>query len=124
MEERSKMDDRLQKAFDFASDSTKQLITLSTGVLALTITFNKDIVGGDPGQASLILFIAWVLYLLSIVCGIWTLLALTGNLEPTGAHRNTSPSIRTRNVTLPSLLQISAFLLATLLTVIFGIVAV
>jgi hypothetical protein len=118
------MDDRIQKAFDFASDSTKQLITLSTGVLALTITFNNDIVGGDPGQASLILFGAWFLYLVSIIFGIWTLLALTGNLEPTGTHENTAPSIRTGNVTLPSILQISAFLLATLATVIFGVVTV
>ena len=116
------MDDRSQKAFDFAGDSTKQLITLSTGVLALTITFSKDIIGGDPGKLSIILFVAWGVYLLSIVFGMWTLLALTGNLEPSNRNdRDTPPSIRTPNVTLPSILQIGTFLLATFLTVVFGV---
>ena len=30
------------KAFDFALESTKQMIALSTGVLAITITFLKE----------------------------------------------------------------------------------
>ncbi|KQT20825.1 hypothetical protein ASG31_16700 [Chryseobacterium sp. Leaf404] len=34
-----------KKAFDFAADTVKQLITLATGIIALTITFSKDILG-------------------------------------------------------------------------------
>lgn len=125
------MDKRTEKAFDFASDATKQLITLSTGVLALTITFAKDILSNVSGMTSVLLVVGWVLYLLSIACGIWTLLALTGNLAPMGSSSepgNEDPqsqraSIRTGNVIIPSVLQIIAFLIATASTVAFGISA-
>jgi hypothetical protein len=29
----------LEKAFDFAQDTTKQVLTLSSGIIALTVTF-------------------------------------------------------------------------------------
>src|SRR5690242_1048270 len=51
------------KAFDFAQDVTKQLITLSTGVIALTITFLKDVATKAPSGALDFLHIAWVLFL-------------------------------------------------------------
>lgn len=113
------MDERIKKAFDFASDTTKQLITLATGVIALTITFSKDFLGTVPADAKGFATWAWFAYLFSILCGVWTLLALTGTLESTAA-----PSIRGWNVRLPSILQILAFLAATLLTVLFGIRAI
>jgi len=76
------MDERVKKAFDFASDSTKQLITLSTAILALTITFNKDVLHNVSAGTRIILTCAWFVYLLSICLGISTLLALTGTLDP------------------------------------------
>lgn len=36
------IDDGVKKAFDFAADLTKQLMTLATAILALIITFSKD----------------------------------------------------------------------------------
>src|SRR5438093_11141888 len=116
------MEERSKKAFDFASDSTKQLTTLATGIVTLMITFSKDIVGGKPGLwPRLILAVAWFIYLLSIGFGIQTLLALTGTLEPVGPQAQTcKASIRGANVTIPSACQIVTFLIATLLTVVFG----
>jgi hypothetical protein len=116
------MEPRVQKAFDFACDSTKQLIALATGIVALTVTFSKDILGGvDVGPRSL-LMAAWSVYLISIVCGVWTLLALTGSLEPLRSlDKLPAASIRGKNVTLPSIVQIGTFLLATALVVVFGI---
>src|SRR5215468_10416340 len=72
-----------RKAFDFAADATKQILTLSTGILALTITFAKDILGA-PGHWSRLLGWSWILYLISILCGVWTLLALTGSFSSSG----------------------------------------
>ena len=88
------VDPRVDKAFEFAKDSTKQLITLSTGIVALTITFAKDILGGVPAGPRRLLFAAWVVYLISIICGRWTLLALTGSLEPKKNGDTPVPSIR------------------------------
>lgn len=117
------MEPRSQKAFEFASNSVKQLITLSTGIVALTITFAKDILHGVSLGPRALLIGAWLVYLLSITFGVWTLLALTGSLEPEGADPQNWPraSIRGKNVKIPSVLQVLSFLLGTLLTVAFGI---
>lgn len=76
------MDDQLKLAFEYASDLAKQLITLSTGVLAVSITFTKDILGGVPPRGVTALKVAWVLLLLSTLAGAWTLAALAGSLAP------------------------------------------
>lgn len=113
----------IDKAFDFAQESTKQLITLSTAILALTITFRADVIGVGTGGKGLIIA-AWCCYLVSIGFGIVTLLALAGNLH------NPAPGdkgIYSWNITLFAILQIIFFglgLLGTLLYVaIFGIKA-
>jgi hypothetical protein len=116
------MTDKQSKAFDFAADVAKQFITLSTGILALTITFAKDIGGGPSQGAPLLLGLSWVLYLVSILGGVWTLMALTGELEPVGAAE--SPSIRRGNVIVPALIQIATFSGATglVITYAFGVI--
>jgi ketosteroid isomerase-like protein len=70
-----------KKAFDFASEATKQLLTLSTGIIAVTITFSKDILISVPFSAKVFLMTAWGAYVLSLVFGLFTLLALTGELQ-------------------------------------------
>jgi hypothetical protein len=74
----TKMDKNIEKAFDFAQDTTKQLITLATGVIALTITFLSDVIKTAPASSVTWLHSAWVLYLVSIVFGILTLLNSQG----------------------------------------------
>jgi len=76
------MEERVKKAFDFASESTKQLITLSTAILTLTITFSNDVFQSVDAWTKELLTYAWIIYLLSILFGILTLLALTGTLDP------------------------------------------
>lgn len=73
---------RTQKAFDFYADATKQLITLSTAIIAVVITFAKDILGNLPGLAKLSLIAALTCYLVSVWYGLGTLLGLTGALQP------------------------------------------
>jgi TRAP-type C4-dicarboxylate transport system permease small subunit len=107
--------ERGKKAVDFAADVVKQLLALSTGILALTITFATDIVGNRE-TPTVLLGISWIAYILSILFGLWALFAMTGELEQLPARANDQveePSIRGRNVTLPAILQIVTFLAAT-----------
>jgi len=105
-------------AVNAASDLSKQLISLSSGIIALTITFTKDSVH-DSKRARRLISIAWVGYFLSILCGIWELMAITGTLEPIDGHAE--PSIRGSNVVIPSMAQILTFAVSTLLIIAFGI---
>jgi hypothetical protein len=61
----------------------------------------------------------WVCYLLSILFGVWTLMALAGNLERPNAPSK-EPSIYARNIRVPSILQLLAFLVAVVFTLLFG----
>jgi len=113
------METRLQKAFDFAQEATKQLIGLSTGIIALTITFLGDV--ADSGSVAF-LQAAWVLYLVSVILGILTLLTLAGNLErPTDGD---NPTIYGTNIRTLAIGQVLSFAAALGLTLIFGFTAV
>lgn len=116
------MDERIKKAFDFAQESTKQFIALSSGIIALTITFSKDFIKSVPPEVRLLALCAWGFYLVSVFFGLWTLLALTGTLEPSKGEAK--PSIRGKNITIPSGLQILTFFVGLVLTAIFGARAV
>lgn len=110
-----------KKAFDFCADATKQLMTISTAVVTLTITFAKDFVINVRPSAKIWAYLAWVALFLSILSGIFVLLALTAELEPKDPmHR---PASIRAGATGWSFLQQVMFLVAIILTVIFGITA-
>jgi hypothetical protein len=117
------VDERRQKAFDFAADSSRQMVTLSTAIVALTVTFASEIFGNPSDLETSVLVAAWIAYLASIIGGVWTMLALTGTLEPTNGE-TVDPSIRGGNVRTPAFVQTIAFVLATLLIVVFGALSV
>lgn len=112
------MDDEIKTAFEFARDSTQQLITLATGIIALAITFSSDVVENPSSTAKLLAGLSWGALLLSVFFGLWCLLALTGTLADGGT------SIRSRNITIPSILQILTFVGGLVLTVVFGVLAI
>jgi len=124
------MKENEKKAFDFAAETTKQLITLSTVIIALTITFSKDIIGGADNEARVCIFWAWGLFIASVFFGILTLMALTGTLQQRKKNKTEEESennlkekeisIYRFNIRLPSILQIFLFLAALILTAIFG----
>jgi hypothetical protein len=116
------MDDRSKTAFAFAQDTTKQLITLATGIMALTITFFHDFATSASALSKTLMAASWVLYVLSIIFGLVALMAMTGSLQPAKAD-DSPPSIRGSNVTTPAILQILLFLLALAVTVLAGILA-
>lgn len=112
-----------RKAFDFAQETTKQLLTLATAIFALTLTFIKDVASGEEGKEALgWLHWGWGLYIASIAFGVLTLMMLAGNLEkPHGGQR---PSIYGANIVVVAILQVIAFGVALVLTAVFGIKAI
>lgn len=106
----------MKKAFDFAADLTKQLITLATGMIGLTITFVRDFLKGAPADARPYAYWAWVAFLVSVALGILTLSTLTGNLAKTP-----NPTPYARNTTGLSIAQFCAFFLGLILTVVFAV---
>lgn len=117
--------DQVKLGFEFAKSSSEQLISLSTGILALSITFTKDIANGIPRKATWILGLSWLFYLVSIICGFDHLSALTGQLVPGTASAKIDPPLVhgigevARG---PMKLQILTFGAATLLMLVYGVV--
>lgn len=114
------MDDKRKLAFSFAQDVTKQLLSFSTAIIGLTVTFTKAFSTPSGSLDRGLLGLSWALLLLSIFFGIWTLLAMTGTLEP---NEEQAPSIRGQNVTIPSLIQILLFIVGLGLTIAYGVVS-
>ncbi|HEY4779206.1 MAG TPA: hypothetical protein VIH47_06415 [Solirubrobacterales bacterium] len=105
------------KAFDYAQEATKQVLTLATAVVTITVSFLKDIVSAAPGDARTLLYIAWGLFTLSILGGIATLYNLTGHV---GEAETSSEGINVFGIRLFSGLQLISFVLAIACVVYFG----
>lgn len=107
--------------FQSTNDLAKQLITLSTGSLALSITFTKDIIKSAVPVVTWPLKIAWVAWLLSVCFGIWTMMAVTGMVfkitEKTGVSESVTYG---ENVSIPALLQILMFVVGIVLLIVHG----
>jgi hypothetical protein len=117
----SEMDDQTKAAFASASDTSKQVITLATGLLALEITFAKDVIGKLGAIEKTVAAVSWILLLLSVIAGMWTLLALTGSLSQ--GNSLTPKAISASHIRIPAILQILLFHAGLLLTVL-GAIAV
>ncbi len=113
--------DPVQLGFTFAKEVATQLITLSTGILALSITYHKDIVKGAPLSREGLLRSAWCAHLVSILGGVWTLMALTGTLMPVNPRGRGVPLEFGWNVRMPASLQVFGFFLGiVLLVIVYG----
>ena len=132
------MEENQKKAFDFAVDLTKQLITLSTAIITLTVTFSKDILGGVDDSNKYLLLTSWIFFIISIFLGVLTLMALTGNLDPMAKKQPKNDdgirpdpvkpepilTITSNNVTSTARWQVWTFLFALVLTIWYGYCAV
>ena len=128
------MEENKKKAFDFAADLTKQLITLSTAIITITVTFSKDIIGVIDDSNKYLLLFSWIVFIISILLGLMTLMALTGNLDPMPQKRsknedeskhepiepNPTLTITSKNVTSTAKWQVWTFLIALVLTCWYG----
>lgn len=99
-------------AFETIIETAKQIITLSTGLIALGILFAKDFAGGAPSGARVLLGLSWLFLLFSMLIAIFvTLGTVTGAL---GKHSHDEPANPyADNITTAAKLQ-SGFFLAGL----------
>lgn len=113
---------RVTKSFDFAADVTKQLIALSTAIISLCVAFTDKIFSSYAAQShSTTLLIALCCFVVSIVLGIFTLMALAGHLgKPTsdGSTTNQSP-IYEGNVRFFSIGQMLTFVIAIIIAMVY-----
>jgi hypothetical protein len=111
---------RADKAFSFAQEVPKQLITLSTGVFALTLTFAEKIEGSATAARGFLEW-AWGFYLGTILLGVVVLMTLAGHIDdpPDDAH----DTIYTPGIVVMAGAQILVFFTALILTLIYGVKA-
>jgi hypothetical protein len=113
-----------ETAFKYAGETVRQVLTLATGVIALTVTFAKDII--EPGSAALPwMNWGWTLFGISIFFGILTLMAIAGQLHEAAAKNPPGkPNIYATNIRLFANLQIWLCFAGLILTIIFGIIGI
>jgi hypothetical protein len=113
------LDPQTQLAFTFASDVAKELITISTAVIAFSVTFAKDVAEGITKGPRRVLIASWVFNLFSIGFGLMVLLLLTGILAPTRIAADVPLEIDVR-VRVIALLQLLTFITGIVLMVSYG----
>ena len=123
--------DRNKAAFASAGDTCKTLLTLTTGILALTISFMSNVAKSATTNELWVLRVSWLFFFASVVFGVLTLQGLTGSLSPlkkadTGnaTQSNPSPAIYDGNITKPAIWQNITFGVGVLLFIIFGALSV
>jgi hypothetical protein len=109
------------KQFEVAIDVSKQLLTLATAVITLTITFSKDILGGATHGPRPLLALAWLFFFLSILGGVWLLYAANGSISQMDQRRR---EIFDSNTAIPMGIQQICFVLALGFTGLFGAIAI
>jgi hypothetical protein len=114
--------DRAAKALDYAQESVKQILALSTGALALTLTFFQTFAGAASAFARDVIFVSWILFIIAIAFGILALLSMTSNLWPKNpAERpGSAPDIWTSDIKWFAGLQIIFFALALIAMLVAG----
>lgn len=109
-----------ERAFDTVVDITKQVLTLSTGVVALSVTFLTEVAGDAGPSARNVLAFSWVAFTLAVVLGLLTLMAAAGVQRDAGAEGADAPSIDATNLRLLGGGQLITFGLGLILTLIAG----
>jgi hypothetical protein len=107
-----------EKQFDYARDSIAQVLTLSTAILALSLTFAKDWASGATDGQKLLLQIGWVLFLLSVALGVVSLMVVAA------VATESNPSAKDGAIRWTWGLQLAFFVLGFLLMIVFGFLVI
>jgi hypothetical protein len=116
------MDEQAKAAFAAATEVVKNTLTLSTALLALSVTYTKELNSKPSVTAVLVLEASWVLLFLAALLGVATLMAVTGTLaQSTPAS---GKSLYGSNIKLPMAVHFTCFLAGVALTAVFGMLSV
>ena len=129
------MDENKKMAFDAALDLVKQLITLASGILALTATFLKDILSVLQGKDASLphphwsLYVTWILMLLSILLGLLAHGAITGTLDEINPKNENNAgeneiSVYKPNIRVLTIAQWICFLLGAMFMILFAAITI
>lgn len=116
--------DYLEKSFASASEASKLLISLATGVIAFCVLVinvkdaDKTILTPESPFQKYTLAISWFILVFSIGCGVWTQLGITHKLSK--GTNAAPPNPWSPKITVPFSIQIVSFVLAILGLVIFS----
>ena len=113
------MSDHGTQAFTFAQETSKQIITLATGLIGVTVALLGQLKTVAHGQGLCLLHFAWLCAGASVLFGVGTLMTLTGHLGQTSEPE--AGAIYSSNVRLMASVQVLAFLGALGSTIAFGI---
>lgn len=114
------MDDVEKKAFDLASDVTKQLIALSTGIVSLCAAFTDKVFTKSSVQENSCL-IGWALtlFVFSILFGLLTQMKMTGIVANWDKRKESKSAIYDLWTRIFSTLQLVFFFIGVVLSLIF-----
>jgi hypothetical protein len=110
------VNDWRKQSFDLAAESTKQLIAIATGVITVTVLFSKDLDSTSRHLA----FAAWFVLTLSVTCGVWAMLNMSGNLNNAADGKYHHPTVNSFGVRFFSIGQIGLFVIGLILVFVFG----
>lgn len=104
-----------------ALETTKQIITLSTGIATLTVTFAKEFkpAGVTALTVPWTLEVAWGLYGVAVVAGLVTLMAITGTMGNLDRGKG-SVDPMAPNISIPALAIVFSFAAAFVFTLFAG----
>jgi hypothetical protein len=118
-----------------ATEKTKQIITLATGVITITVTFLDKFGAKAAGGVTVIpwpLFVAWGLLVIAIVAAVLTLGAITGTLDCLDKKANgqtlsaneemvIESLCKSPNIRVPAIVMDVSFMVAMIFTVVSGL---
>ena len=114
------MNDVEKKAFDLASDVTKQLIALSTGIVSLCAAFTDKVFTKSSAQENSCL-IGWALtlFVFSILFGLLTQMKMTGIVANRVQREDGKSAIYDLWTRIFSTIQLASFFIGVVLSLIF-----
>ena len=113
--------DQTKAAFASAADWSKQLVTLSTGIVTLTVSFSDKLFANPSTTEKTLLWASWVAHLIAILAGVMVLGSLTGALAASGVPDQTQ--VNNSAIKLFARTQLATFGAGVVLIVAFGFVS-
>lgn len=115
------MKDHTKQKLTFAGDAIKQLITLSTAILTVTVTFKDKILPSEIKSAYFLLVLSLISHIVSVYFGIKALQGFVNVLEISEDDDDTS--VFSPDIKDPAASQITAFMIGLGLLVAYLVVS-